>query len=118
MAQLRDTASGVEVRLSKLEQLGALHRGFTIPRGAIASDEVITDPWPELKGWRAPGTGFPWVIMLGTMRYRGNKDFCAIYHRRPALSTLFVASCTCPDSLGRPPGRLPPAPVAAGYHQG
>ncbi|MDA3022520.1 MAG: hypothetical protein O2943_07670 [Actinomycetota bacterium] len=59
MAQLLDAATDIEVRLSKLEQLGALHGGFAIPDGVIAPDEVVTDPWPELKGWRAPGTGMP-----------------------------------------------------------
>lgn len=41
MAQLRDTASGVEVRLSKLEQLGALHRGQNLEAGARPA-RVIT----------------------------------------------------------------------------
>jgi hypothetical protein len=35
-----------------------------------------------LKGIRAPGAGFPFLILLGTMRYRGGKDFAAIYGQR------------------------------------
>jgi hypothetical protein len=36
-----------------------------------------------LRGIRAPGTGIPYVILLGTMRYKKKKDFTAIYRRRP-----------------------------------
>ncbi len=46
---------------------------------------VAADPWRELRGFRAPGTGMPWVIMLGTMRGSFGKDFCAVYRRKPAL---------------------------------
>jgi hypothetical protein len=39
----------------------------------------VTDkPYKELRGLRV-GTGFPWVIVLGKMIYRGGKDFVAIY---------------------------------------
>ncbi len=34
---------------------------------------------------RAPGTGIPWVIMLGTTRGSFGKDFCAVYGRAPAV---------------------------------
>jgi hypothetical protein len=33
---------------------------------------------------RAPGTGIPFVVMLGTMRYLTGKDLVAIYRRKPA----------------------------------
>jgi hypothetical protein len=32
---------------------------------------------------RAPGTAIPFVVLLGTMRFRGGKDFIAIYRRKP-----------------------------------
>ena len=42
-----------------------------------------------LKGVRAPGTGIPFLVMLGTMRYLKGKDFVAIYRRKPsAIVTL------------------------------
>ena len=37
-----------------------------------------------LRGFRAPGTAIPLVVLLGTMRFRGGKDFTAIYKRKPA----------------------------------
>ena len=84
MAHLAESADGLRVRLSRWERLGALHGEFTIPRERIVSTELVADPWTMLRGWRAPGTGIPFVIMLGTMRRHGLKDFCAIYRRRPA----------------------------------
>jgi hypothetical protein len=55
-----------------------------IPNESIDTDERVVDGWESLRGWRCPGTGIPWVIMLGTMRFKGTKDFCAVYGRRPA----------------------------------
>jgi hypothetical protein len=38
-----------------------------------------------LRGVRAPGTGIPGVISLGTRRATGVRDFAAVYRNRPAL---------------------------------
>jgi len=84
MARLIDHDSYVEVVLGTWETIGALHHGFAIPRACIISDEVVPDGWLQLRGMRAPGTGFPKVIMLGTTRYDGVKDFCAVYGSKPA----------------------------------
>jgi hypothetical protein len=84
MASLEQVDGGLFVRLSRWESLGGLKRDFTIPAESIVSDEHVVDGWDALRGWRCPGTGIPWVIMLGTMRYKGTKDFCAVYGRRPA----------------------------------
>jgi hypothetical protein len=46
---------------------------------------VSTTPFRDLRGIRAPGTGLPGVIALGTWRYRGGKDFAALYRGGPAL---------------------------------
>lgn len=84
MAHVEHTDAGLRIHVSRWEALGALHRGFLIPRQCIVSDIHVNDGWNELHGWRCPGTGIPYVIMLGTMRYKGTKDFCAVYGRRPA----------------------------------
>lgn len=84
MATLIDHDSYVEVRLGTWETIGALHHGFSIPRERIVSDVMVVDGWKELRGMRAPGTGIPKVIMLGTTRYDGVKDFCAVYGSKPA----------------------------------
>ncbi|HUW77451.1 MAG TPA: hypothetical protein VMV52_01720 [Candidatus Nanopelagicaceae bacterium] len=71
--------------LSGWEQLAALHADIRIPLHNIADVEISDRPWRILRGIRAPGTGFPGVIMVGTMRWKKRKDFCAIYGRRPVI---------------------------------
>ena len=34
---------------------------------------------------RAPGTGWPGTIALGTWRHDGVKDFCAVYRKGPGV---------------------------------
>ena len=71
--------------LSPLEKIGAFHGDITVDRSQLISIEEAPNPWKVtvLKGVRAPGTGIPFVIMLGTLRYRGGKDFAAVYKRKP-----------------------------------
>jgi hypothetical protein len=73
------------VQLSFLEHLGAFSRNITLPASQLASVKVSLNPWSELRGVRCPGTGLPRVIMLGTCRFKGGKDFAAVYLKRPAV---------------------------------
>lgn len=73
------------VRLSRREKLGAVHGDACIPVDAVEKLYVSHHPFSELRGMRAPGTGFPGLIALGTWRYRGGKDFAALYRGKPAL---------------------------------
>ena len=80
MAILVVEGADVVVRLSWLERLGACRRSN--PRAPLANVKeirAIENGWTEVRGIRAPGTGIPDVIMLGTTRRRGGKDFDAIY---------------------------------------
>ena len=81
MAHLIVDGEKVRLNLSILEILGAFHSS-----PEIESIEIEPNPWVRelLKGVRAPGTGIPFVVMLGTMRYLQGKDFVAIYRRKPA----------------------------------
>jgi hypothetical protein len=91
MAHVVIKDSRVQLRLSILEILGAFHLSPTVDIDQIESVEVIDNPWVRevLKGVRAPGTGIPFLVMLGTMRYLKGKDFVAIYRRKPsAIVTL------------------------------
>jgi len=67
------------------EQLGALHADIRVPLRHVVHAEVVENPWRLLRGLRAPGTALPGLIMLGTSRRRGKKDFCAIYRGKPAV---------------------------------
>jgi hypothetical protein len=85
MANLAIDAEELVVHLSPLERLGALHGDVRVGLSSVKRAWVTTTPWSELRGFRAPGTGIPWVIMLGTTRGAFGRDFCAVYGQKPAL---------------------------------
>jgi hypothetical protein len=90
MAHLVISGDRVRLNLSILEVLGAFHGSLEIGVSEIESVEVVANPWARgvLKGVRI-GTGIPLVTLLGTMKYLGGRDFCAIYKRRSnAVITL------------------------------
>ncbi len=86
MAHLLIKDGRVRLSLSRMEKIGALHSSPEAKLSDIESVEVVENPWSSeyLKGVRAPGTGIPFRVLLGTMKYRGGKDFCAIYRRTPS----------------------------------
>jgi hypothetical protein len=70
--------------------LGGLRTSPEIALSEIESVKIVQNPWTSkvLKGVRI-GTGIPFVVLLGTMKYMKGKDFCVIYKRRPnAVVTL------------------------------
>jgi len=90
MAHLVINEGRARLQLSILEALGAIRTSPEIDLSEIESVEVVPNPWTSqvLKGFRI-GTGFPYLVLLGTMKYLKGKDFCAIYKRRPnAVITL------------------------------
>ena len=85
MARLLADDGELWVRLSRREKLGALHGDVRVPLDAVEDVRVTRHPFRELRGTRAPGTGIPRVIALGTWRYRGGRDFVALYRGKGAL---------------------------------
>jgi hypothetical protein len=81
MAELLIEDGALHVRLSALEKLGALRGDITLPLRSVTAVRVSDDPWSELRGVRAPGTGLPGVISLCTRRGKGIRDFAAVYGR-------------------------------------
>ena len=77
--------------LNFLEKLGAFRKSPKSLLKNIQEIRYIENPWSRevLRGLRAPGTGIPYVIMLGTMRHRKGKDFCVIYKRNPVIVIEF-----------------------------
>ena len=73
------------VRLSWLEKLGAFRGNVRVPAASVEVARVVEDPWRELRGIRAPGTGLPGVIALGTRRGRFGRDFAAVYGKGPGV---------------------------------
>jgi len=85
VATLEISPGGLRVRLGRLERLGAFHDDVLVPSSSLVGATAVSDVWMHLRGMRAPGTGIPGVIMLGTTRSDGLKDFCAVYRHGPGL---------------------------------
>jgi hypothetical protein len=85
MARVGREGDELAVRLNDLEKAGALRGDVRVPMSSVRSVTVSTTPFRDLRGIRAPGTGLPGVVALGTWRYRGGKDFAALYRGGPAL---------------------------------
>ena len=81
----------LKYQLTPLESLGALAKSPTAKVSNLVSINRFDDPWKErvLRGIRAPGTGFPFQIMLGTMRFGSRRDFVVVYKRRPVWVLAF-----------------------------
>ena len=85
MAMLRRVGDELVVTLNDLEKAGALRGDVHVPASALRSVRVSARPFAELQGLRAPGTGIPGVIALGTWRSKGGKVFAAVYRGGPAV---------------------------------
>jgi hypothetical protein len=75
----------IRMVLSAWERLGALHGDVAARADRVVTIRAVADLWPELRGIRWPGTGWPGVIMLGTTRHADGRDFCAVYGHRPGV---------------------------------
>ena len=85
MAKVIENGNQLILKLSFWEKIGGLHKDLVVPKENLIKKTVHQNPWSKevLRGVRAPGTGIPYVVLLGTMRFKGGKDFIAIYKRRP-----------------------------------
>ena len=94
MAKVIERNDQLILQLSLLEKIGGLHRDLVVSKDNLIKKTVHQNPWTKevLRGVRAPGTGIPYVILLGTMRFKGGKDFTAIYKRRPVTVYEFKDS--------------------------
>ena len=82
MATLTPDNGDLVLALSTLERLGGMHGDIRVPLHAVEDVAVSERPFRELRGLRAPGTGWPGRIALGTWRHRGGKGFAAVYRGR------------------------------------
>jgi hypothetical protein len=86
MAMLSRIGDEIVVTLNDLEKTGALRGDVHVPASAVRSVRVSTSPFRDLQGLRAPGTGIPGLIALGTWRTKGSgKDFAVVYRGGPAV---------------------------------
>jgi len=76
VAKLVRNGDELILELSFWEKMGALHGS---PR--VAADSVELWGSTTLRGIRAPGTALPYVVLFGTLRGRGFRDFVAMRGR-------------------------------------
>jgi hypothetical protein len=83
VARVIETANQLQLKLSTLEKFLSLHGDIWVDKSLLTNKVMVEKPWRRsvIKGFRAPGAAIPFVVLLGTMRYRGGKDFTAIYNR-------------------------------------
>lgn len=94
MASIEVRGNSITLKLSVWEKMGSFHKNISVSKDKLIKKTVHQNPWSKdiLKGVRSPGTGIPYVILLGTMRYKGGKDFTAIYKRKPVTVYEFKDS--------------------------
>jgi uncharacterized protein len=85
MADLRAEDGELVLHLRSMEKAEGLHGDIRVPLSAVTVVRVVEDAWPELRGVRAPGTGLPDVIAVGTRRGNFGKDFAAVHGKGPAV---------------------------------
>ena len=85
MARLTAENGDLVLRFSRRERLGAFRGDLRVPLSAVEDVSVSATPMLALRGLRAPGTGMPRLIALGTWRYRGGRDLVALYRSMPAV---------------------------------
>lgn len=84
MATLSVDGDQLQVELSGWEKIGALRRSdVSVPMSAVVSVQRLDNARRGIRGIRAPGTGWPGVIALGSWRKRGIVDFVAVSRNEP-----------------------------------
>ena len=91
MAKVKVVGDELILELSFWERVGALHSSLRVSKSAVTRIEFIENLWSNevLRGMRAPGTGFPYVVLLGSMRGRKYCDFTAIKGRGAGVVITF-----------------------------
>jgi len=87
MASVMREGNELILQLSFWEKLGALNSSPRTSLDSVEKIEFIDQLWGSstLRGVRAPGTAIPYVVLLGTLRGRGYKDFVAMAGRREGV---------------------------------
>jgi hypothetical protein len=85
MATLQLTPTHLTVRFTLAEKIGGLVRDVELPRTAVRSAELVTEPLGGVRGLRAPGLALPGVRKVGTWRRRGERTLVCVRKGQPAV---------------------------------
>jgi hypothetical protein len=80
VADVRVDGGEIVVALGSGEKVEAIHGDLRLPLAALTDAEVVDDPIDAVHGWRAPGTGVPGLVAVGTYRDGGRKVFAVVHH--------------------------------------
>lgn len=91
MAILVIEGDQLRLQLTPLEQAAAFWPAPKALLSQVQSIEFMDNLWNTqvLQGFRAPGTGIPFVLMIGVMRRLKTKDFCVIKRKKPGVIITF-----------------------------
>jgi hypothetical protein len=90
MAELRVEGDDLVLHMHAVEKAEGFHGDIRVPLRAVSEVQVVDTAWPHLRGWRAPGTGVPNVIAVGTRRGEFGKDFAAVHGTGPAVVVVLA----------------------------
>jgi hypothetical protein len=93
MAILVTDGKEIRLKMSPAERLGALFSPPSARLDQVQSIQFVEKVWSRdvIRGFRAPGTGLPYVVLIGVMRGKGYKDFCVIKRRKPGVIITFTS---------------------------
>lgn len=80
MAEVRIEAAQVVLHLSAGEKVEGVHGDLRVPFSSVRRVEALEDAMAEVHGLRAPGTGIPGLVAVGTYLDRGTRIFAAVHH--------------------------------------
>ena len=91
MAILIIDGGELRLKLSPLEQAAACWPAPKALVGQVESVEFVENLWTTqvLQGVRAPGTAFPYLVLIGVMRRLKTKDFVVIKRKKPGVIITF-----------------------------
>jgi hypothetical protein len=85
MAELQIEGTDLVLHLSGVEKAEGLHGDLRVPLGSVTGARAVDDLWEELRGMRAPGTGVPGTLAVGTWRGSFGKDFAVVHGHGPGI---------------------------------
>jgi hypothetical protein len=88
MAEVAVVDGALRVRLSPVEKVEAVHGDIQVDQADVVEVAVVDEPFKAVHGFRAPGTGVPGVVAVGTWRDGGRRVFVVLHHGQKAVRIL------------------------------